>query len=107
MTPTPSSHPLPNIGHQQSLNIVDSLKKLRASKGARIAFRSLNYDILDIQSVQFLPLTFNGDILFELPLVDKSAFHSHAKLMHGMDKDNHITYELDVPYLNIYRPFPW
>jgi hypothetical protein len=65
---------------------VDSLKKLRASKGARNAFRSLDYNILDMQRVEFLPLTFNGDILFELPLVDKSTLHFHAKLMHEMDK---------------------
>jgi hypothetical protein len=60
---------------------VDSLKRLRASKGARNAFRSLNYDILDIQRVQFLPPTFDRDVLFELLAVDMSALHSHANLM--------------------------
>ena len=42
------NHPLSHIGHQYSLSIVDSLKKLRASKGARNSFKSLDYDILDI-----------------------------------------------------------
>jgi hypothetical protein len=65
---------------------VDSLKRLRASKGARNAFRSLDYNTLDIQRVQFLPPTFDGDVLIELPSVDMSALQSHAKLMHGMDK---------------------
>jgi hypothetical protein len=41
---------------------------------------------LNIQRVQFLPPTFNGDVLFELPPVDMSNLQMHAKLMHGMDK---------------------
>jgi hypothetical protein len=36
--------------------------------------------------VEFLPPTFNRDVLFELPLVERSVPHSHARLMHGMDK---------------------
>jgi hypothetical protein len=80
------SHLPPHVGYQQSLSVVDSLKRLRAYRGARNAFRSLDYDSLDIQRVQFLPPTFNGDVLFELPPVDMSALQSHAKLMHGMDK---------------------
>jgi hypothetical protein len=31
-TPISINHPPPHVGHQYSLNIVDSLKKLRASK---------------------------------------------------------------------------
>jgi hypothetical protein len=50
-TPTPISYPPFHVGHHQSLNVVDSLKGLRASKGARNAFRSLNYDSLHIQRV--------------------------------------------------------
>jgi hypothetical protein len=36
--------------------------------------------------MQFLPPSFNGDVLFELPLVDTSGVQTSAKLMHGMDK---------------------
>jgi hypothetical protein len=75
-TPTLISHPLPHVGHQQSLSVVDFLKKFQASKGARNTFRSLDYDILDIQRVQFLLPTFNKDIYFELLPVDKSALYS-------------------------------
>jgi hypothetical protein len=85
-TPTPISHPATNVGQKQFLSVVDSLKRLQASKGAKNAFRSLDYNTLDIQRMQFLPPTFNGDVLFELPLVDMLALQSHAKLMHGMDK---------------------
>jgi hypothetical protein len=78
----PLSHPEPHVGHEKLLSVVDSLKRLQASKGARNAF---NYDSLDIQRVQFLPPTFNGDVLFELPPVNMSGLQTHTKLMHGMD----------------------
>jgi hypothetical protein len=82
-SPIPLSHPPPHVGHQKSLSVVDSLKRIRASKGARNVFKTLDFDTLDIQRVQFLPLTFNGDVLFEFPPLDTSdPFH----MMHGMDK---------------------
>jgi hypothetical protein len=82
-SPLPESSQPPHVGHQKSLSVVDSLKRIRASKGARNVFKTLNFDSLDIQRVQFLPPTFNWDVLFELPLIDTSGpFH----MMHGMDK---------------------
>ena len=69
-----------------SLSDVDSLKRLLASKGARKAFKRLDYNSLDMQRVQFLPPTFNADFLFELPPVDIFDLQTHAKLMHGIDK---------------------
>jgi hypothetical protein len=36
--------------------------------------------------VDFLPLVFNGDVVFELPPVGSSIEDSQAKLMAGMDK---------------------
>jgi hypothetical protein len=85
-TPTPISHPPPHVGHHQTLSVVDSLKRLRVSKEARNTFWSLNYDSLDIQRVQFLPTTFDGDVFFELPTIDMSTLHFHTKLIQGMDK---------------------
>ena len=77
------SHPPPQIGHQKSLSIIDSLKKIRDSKGARNVFKTLDFDSVDIQRVQFLPPIFNGNVLFEMPSFDTSGpFH----MMHGMDK---------------------
>jgi hypothetical protein len=65
---------------------VDLLKRPWVSKGARNAFRNLNYDTLDIRRVQSLPPAFDGDVLFELPLVDTSVLHTLSKSMQGMDK---------------------
>jgi hypothetical protein len=82
-SPSPLSHPPPSVCHQNCLSVVDSLRRIRASKGVRNVFKTLDFDTLGIQRVKFLPLMFNGDVLFELPPVDTSGpFH----MMHGMDK---------------------
>jgi hypothetical protein len=47
-SPIPLSHPAPHVGHQKSLSVVDSLKRIRASKGARNVFKTLDFDNLDI-----------------------------------------------------------
>jgi hypothetical protein len=82
----PLSHTVSYVGHQKTLSVVDSLKRIRATKGTRNVFKSLDFDSLDIQRVQFLPPLFNGDVLFEFPPVDTSDLQPNAKLMHGMDK---------------------
>jgi hypothetical protein len=84
-SPIPLSHLVPHVGHQKSPSVVDSLKRIRASKGAKNVIKTLDFDSLDIQRVQFLPPTFNEDVLFVLPPVDTlGPFH----MMHGMDKRN-------------------
>ena len=82
-SPSPLSHPSPLVCHQKCLSVVDSLKRIRAVKGVRNVFKTLDFDTLVIQGVKFLLPTFNGDVLFELPSVDMSGT-SH--MMHGMDK---------------------
>jgi hypothetical protein len=82
-SPSPVCRPTPLGLCPTSSSIVDSLGRIRAMKGARSIFKSLDFDTLDVQRVKFLPPTFNGNVLFELPPVDKSgSFH----MMHGMDK---------------------
>jgi hypothetical protein len=79
---SPLSHLPPNVYHQKCRSVVDSLRRIRASKGVRNVFKTLDFDTLDIQRVKFLPPTFNGNVLFELPPVDTlGPFH----MMHGMD----------------------
>jgi hypothetical protein len=56
---------------------------LNLTNTALNVFKTLDFDTLNIQRVKFLPPTFNGDVLFELPSVDTlDPFH----MMHGMDK---------------------
>jgi hypothetical protein len=47
-SPSLLSHPPPNICHQKCLSVVDSLKRIRASKGVRNVFKTLDFDTLDI-----------------------------------------------------------
>jgi hypothetical protein len=42
------SHPPPHVCHQKCLSIVDSLKRIRASKRVRNVFKTLDFDTLDI-----------------------------------------------------------
>jgi hypothetical protein len=72
-SPSLLNHPPPNVCRQECLSILNSLRRIRASKGIRNVFRTLDFDSLDIQRVKFLPPTFNGDVLFELPPVDMSG----------------------------------
>jgi hypothetical protein len=85
-TPMPISQPQPHSGHHRSLSVVDFLRRPWVSKGARNAFKSLDYDTLDIHRVEFFPPTFDGDVLFELHPMDTSALHTGSKSMQGMDK---------------------
>jgi hypothetical protein len=62
------------------------LKRIWDSKGVRNVFKTLDFDSLDIQRVQFLPPTFNGNVMFELLPIDTSGLQMPTKLMHGMDK---------------------
>ena len=79
----PLNHPPFHIGYQRSLTVLDSLKRIRASKGVRNVFKTLYFDTLHIQRMQFLPPTFNRDVLFELPLIDTSV---PFNMMHRIDK---------------------
>jgi hypothetical protein len=52
--------------------------------------QNLDYDKIPFQKVQFLPTTFDGDVLFELPLIIPPP---HMPLqMQGMDRkyDGHV-----------------
>jgi hypothetical protein len=42
------SHPTPQVGCQMSLYVVDSLKRIRASKEVRNVFKTIDFDSFDI-----------------------------------------------------------
>jgi hypothetical protein len=48
-SPSLLSHPPPNVCRQECLSVVDSLRRIRASKGVRNVFKTLDFDNLDIQ----------------------------------------------------------
>lgn len=73
---------------KQSNSVVDSLKKLHASKGSRNALKGLDYDTIKFLKVDFLPPVLNGNVVFELPCMESFVGNLHAKLMVGMDKQH-------------------
>ena len=60
--------------------------------GCKNILKRLDYDKIKTMEVEFLPPTYDGDVLFVLPAMDYSLSHSKAKSMFGMDKryDGHI-----------------
>ena len=73
-------------GLKEPSNVLDCLRKLRASKGSRNALKGLDCDTVKLLRVDFLPPIFNGDAVFELPPTGSSVGNLLAKLMVGMDK---------------------
>jgi hypothetical protein len=65
---------------------VDCLRKLHASKGSGNTLKGLDYDVVKLLTMDFLPPVFNGDVVFELPPMGSSVGNSQAKLIVGMDK---------------------
>ena len=76
----------------QSQCIVQSLQKLTQMPGHKNILKRLDYDKIKTMDVEFLPPTYDGDVLFVLPAMGSSSSHSKAKSMFGMDKryDGHI-----------------
>jgi hypothetical protein len=68
--------------------VVECLKKLRTSKGSRNAFKRLDYNIVKHLKVDYLPLVFNSDIVFEFPPIGSSTRNSQAKCILDMDKQH-------------------
>jgi hypothetical protein len=68
------------------------LKRLRFTKGSRNALKKVDYDNVQHLKVNYLPPVFNGDVIFEFPLIGSLSTSSHARLMVGMDKphDGHV-----------------
>ena len=87
--------PLVNTGSMESLNL-DTLHTLYVhfSMSSYSCFhaqsenilKKLDYDTLQIQEVNFLPLCFDDNIMFVLLLVGVSSFHTKAKSINGKDK---------------------
>jgi hypothetical protein len=65
-------------GLKEPNGVVDYLKKLRASNGSRKTLKGLDYDVVKLLRVDFLPPVFNGDIVFELPPMGSSVGNSQV-----------------------------
>jgi hypothetical protein len=48
--------------------MVDALKVTKSRKRSKSDLASIDFDSIDVQDVKYLPSSFNGDVLFLLPL---------------------------------------
>jgi hypothetical protein len=65
-------------------SIVDSLKVMSLTLQVSSKLKSLNYNAVTIEFVNYLPTKFNGDILFEIPPICHPL--GHSKQLQGMDR---------------------
>jgi hypothetical protein len=65
-------------------SIVDSLKVMSLTLQVSSKLKSLNYNAITIEFVNYLPTKFNGDILFEIPPICHPL--GHSKQLQGMDR---------------------
>ena len=63
---------------KELVSLLQSLRSLWVSKGPRNALKRFNYNTVDIQKVELLAPTFNGDVVFELPAIVISSFQSQT-----------------------------
>jgi hypothetical protein len=71
-------------------NVVDCFKLMSFAPHATFELREVNYNRFCIKNVPCIPTTFDGDVLFELPLINNPDCHFGQ--MQGMDKkyDGHF-----------------
>ena len=53
--------------------------------GCKNILKRLDYDKIKTMEVEFLPPTYDGNVLFVFSAMDTSASHSKAKSMFGID----------------------
>ena len=84
--------PLPPSPTKPSISILQCLRTLASMPSTKNILKELDYDILQIEEVSFLPPCFDGNHMFVFPPVGVSSSHTKAKSMDSMDKhyDGHV-----------------
>jgi hypothetical protein len=82
-TSRPPIHPDVSIDRP---SVVHHLKLLATRPGSKNVLKSIDYESVRHEKVEFLPSIFDGDVIFEFPPLGPDAPHSHVRLMFGMDK---------------------
>ncbi len=61
--------------HPFVLSVMECLKAMSFALHATLELKELNYDTLWIENTPSIPSSFDGDVFFELPLVDNLSGH--------------------------------
>ena len=68
------------------LTIIDALKFTKYRKMSKSDLTAIDFENIVVRKVKYLPFSFNGDILFVLPLVPLGVSSAYGRSMDGMDK---------------------
>jgi hypothetical protein len=84
--------PLPPSLAKSSISISQYLRIFVSMLGRKKILKKLEYDTLQIEEVYLVPLCFDGNQMFVLPLASGLSSHTKAKSMVGMDQhyDGHV-----------------
>jgi hypothetical protein len=79
-------------------NVVDLLKAMSQIRHTSNELRSLDYVTMKIEAINFLPMKFDDDVMFELPPLYKPM--GVSKQMQGIDKkyDNHTWCKVKIAH---------
>jgi hypothetical protein len=84
---SPSRHPVQSkVVASPVVNIVTSLMCLGSCKWSKNVLSHINFDVIRIQQVDYLPPCYNGDVIFEFPPVGDHGHNTKAKQLRGMDR---------------------
>ena len=89
--PTPSPSLLASSVKKPQCRVY-SLQRLANMPSSKNVLKKLDYDSLNTIHTRFLPLRFDGDVMFVFSPVSGSTIHTKARSMDGMDKcnDDHV-----------------
>ena len=81
--PCPSLHP---SSSSLGLKIVNALKLIKYKRRSKFDLTTIDFDSIDVLDVKYLPPSFDGDILFVLPLVSMNVPNVYSHSTDGIDK---------------------
>lgn len=68
------------------LKIVNVLKLKKYRRNSKFDLTTINFDSINVRDVKYLAPSFDGDILFVLPLVSMNIPNVYNRFMDGIDK---------------------
>jgi hypothetical protein len=78
--------PLHHSSSSSSFNIVDALKMTKSRRRSKSDLTAIDFDSIDVREVKYLPPSFDGDVIFILPLIFVDVSSTYGRSMDGMDK---------------------
>ena len=78
--------PLHPSSSSSGFNIVDALKMTKSRRRSKSDLIAIDFDSINVRDVKYLPLSFDGDVIFILPPIAVDISSTCGRSMDGMDK---------------------